>query len=106
MNAHRTFLASTIPATILMGFVTSALAEEPLQVIVDIKPVSLDVANNLRVEASQIPLTIQAPLEVAAKVCGVAATTLGAQGGNGAVGCLATTSSPALEKLVQEKIGQ
>jgi hypothetical protein len=110
MNAHRTFLASaivtTITTTLLIGFATSALAEEALQVIVDIKSVSLDVAKNIRVEPSQIPLTVQAPLEVAAMVCDVAATTLGAQGGSGAVGCMATKSSPALEKLVQEKLRQ
>ncbi|KRB87403.1 hypothetical protein [Noviherbaspirillum sp. Root189] len=106
MNAYRTFLASAIPATILIGLVSSTLAEESLQVVVDIKAVSFDVAKNLRVEPSQIPLTVQAPLEVAAKVCDVAVTTLGAQGGSGAVGCMATKSSPALEKLVQEKLGQ
>jgi hypothetical protein len=106
MNTYRTFLAAAIPTTILIGLASSTLAEESLQVVVDIKAVSFDVARNLRVEASQIPLTVQAPLEVAAKVCDVAATTLGTQGGNGAVGCLATKSSPALEKLVQEKLSQ
>lgn len=106
MNAHRTFLVSAIPATLLFGFSLSTSAADSLQVVVDIKAVSFDVAKNLRVEPSQIPLTVQVPLDVAAKVCGVAATTLGAQGGSGAVGCLATTSSPALEKLVEEKLGQ
>ncbi|MFC7513743.1 hypothetical protein ACFQUU_01855 [Herbaspirillum sp. GCM10030257] len=91
---------------LVIGLVSSTFAEESLQVVVDIKAVSFDVAKNLRVEPSQIPLTVQVPLEVAAKVCDVAATTLGAQGGSGAVGCLATKSSPALEKLVQEKLGQ
>jgi len=74
--------------------------------IVDIKPVAAQVAKNLAVEATRLPLTVQAPLEVAAAACAIPASVLGAQGGAGAVGCTATATSPALEQLVKTRLQQ
>lgn len=81
-----------------------ALAQEPV-IIVDIKAIADQVAQNIEAEESKIPLTVQAPIHVAAEVCGVPATVLGTQGGSsGAVGCAATATSPELEKIVRTKI--
>ncbi|MEC4717896.1 hypothetical protein RY831_01920 [Noviherbaspirillum sp. CPCC 100848] len=74
--------------------------------IVDIKPVAAQVAKNLDVEATRVPLTVQAPIHVAASACAIPASVLGAQGGAGAVGCTATATSPALEQLVKIRLQQ
>lgn len=74
--------------------------------IVDIKPVAAQVAKNLDVEATRLPLTVQAPLDVAASACAIPVSVLGAQGGAGAVGCTATATSPALEQLVKIRLQQ
>ena len=79
-------------------------AQEPI-IIVDIKTVAKQVAQNIDAEESQLPLTVQVPVHVAAKVCGVPTTVLGTQGSSsGAVGCAATTTSLELEKIVQARL--
>lgn len=81
-----------------------AFAQEPV-IIVDIKAVANQVAQNIDAEESQLPLTVQAPVHVAAHVCGVSANLLGSQGSSsGAAGCAATTTSSDLEKIVQAKL--
>ena len=81
-----------------------AYAEAPV-IIVDIKEVVHQVAKNIRAEASQLPLTVQAPVRVAAKVCDIPVTVLSAQGSSGgAAGCTATASSPELERIVRAKL--
>lgn len=72
-------------------------------VIVDIKAVAGEIARNARLEASEIPLTIRAPVDIAAKACGIPPSVLGAQGGQGGVSCAATTTFPALERLVKNR---
>lgn len=84
--------------------IAPAHAEEPV-IIVDIKAVVNQIGENIDAEASVLPLTVQAPVQVAAKVCGVPVNVLGAQGSSsGAVGCVATTTSRELEKIVQARI--
>jgi hypothetical protein len=75
-------------------------------IVVDIETVADQVAKNIRVDASKLPLTVQAPLEVAAEVCGMDKSVLRAQGQSGAVSCAATTTSRALERIVRSKIGK
>lgn len=96
-------LGSSIVAFSSLAF-APAFAEEPV-IIVDIKDVVHQVAQNIRAEASQLPLTVQVPLRVAAKVCDVPTSVLSAQGSSGgAVGCAAMKSSPELEKIVRTKL--
>lgn len=81
-----------------------AFAQEPI-IIVDIKAVVDQVARNIGADESLLPLTVQAPIHVAAKVCSVPATVLGMQGSSsGAVGCAATITSPELENVVQARL--
>jgi len=54
--------------------------------------------NNLNV-----PITVQAPIGVAANVCGVAANVLGQQRGAGGATCTATSGSRALAQLVSRQ---
>ncbi|HYD97224.1 MAG TPA: hypothetical protein VEC01_18005 [Noviherbaspirillum sp.] len=93
---------------------TPASASSPPQefglVIVDIKTVATDIAKNIGVQASLIPLTVQVPVSVASGVCGIPETVLGAQGGApgeaAGVSCEATTTSPQLEQFVRTKVRQ
>lgn len=102
-----TFLLSSIgTAVYAQPGPKAGTAENEVLLIVDIKPVAAQVAKNLNVEATRVPLTVQAPLEVAASACAIPASVLGAQGGAGAVGCTATVTSPALEQLVRTRLQQ
>jgi len=95
-------LCSTIIFSVAV--IAPAYAQEPV-IIVDIKTVVNQIGQNIGAEASLLPLTVQAPVHVAAKVCGVSETVLGAQGSSsGAVGCIATTTSRELESIVQARI--
>lgn len=86
---------------------STALSQEFDLVIVDMKAIARDVAQNIHAEPSTMPLTVQAPMSVAADVCGIAVEVLRSGAGqSGAAGCVAVTSSRALEELVREKIGQ
>ncbi|TFY99318.1 hypothetical protein EZ313_22430 [Ramlibacter henchirensis] len=83
-----------------------ALAQQSGLVNVDIRNVANNIAQNLKVNVSQIPVTVQVPVAVAANVCGVAANVLGTQaaGGSGSGSCTATTTSDALNEIVQRQL--
>jgi hypothetical protein len=102
----RTILFTAFCSIIVSGMAATAFAQQAGLIIVDIKPVAADVAKNLNVQASKIPLTVQAPVDVAAGVCQVPANVLRAQGGDGGASCAATMTSPALERLVRAKLRQ
>lgn len=74
-------------------------------VTVNISNVANDIARNLSVDVSQIPVTVQAPIGVAANVCNVEANVLAEGGADGPAECDAETSSQALTQLVQRQIG-
>lgn len=102
MKPGAALLAALFSTTVLvMTASPSAFAQQAELVIVDIQAIAADVAKNADVEASEIPLTVRAPVDVAAKACGVSPDVLRALGGQGGVSCTATTTSPALERLVQ-----
>lgn len=63
-----------------------------------------EIAKNINVEASQIPVTVQVPVGVAATVCGVNANVLAQQKNAGDAACEATSSSQALTQIVQRQI--
>ena len=74
-------------------------------IAVDISGVSAAMAKNLNIDAAKVPTTIQAPVGVAAKACGVSASVLTQQGGTGAPAtCQAKSSDTALEQLVQKEM--
>ena len=80
-----------------------AVAQQSGLVNVDISNVANNIARNINVDVSQIPVTVQAPIGIAANVCGVNANVL-AQQGTGAAQCTATSTSNALDNLVQRQI--
>lgn len=102
--------ASKTIAAAALGFVfaaTGAYAQVTTQeglVSVNVSNVANNLAKNLSVDVSQIPVTVQAPIGIAATVCGVAANVLGSQRDAGNAGCTATSTSSALDNLVQRQL--
>lgn len=92
-------------ATLLAVLSGTALAQQSGLVNVDISNVANNIAKNINVDVSQIPVTVQAPIGVAANVCGVNANVL-AQQGAGLANCTATSTSTALNQIVQRQIKQ
>lgn len=71
---------------------------------VDVHNVANNIAKNINVDVSQIPVTVQAPIGIAATVCGVGANVLGQQRDSGKASCTASSTSSALDQLVLRQI--
>ncbi len=95
----------TLLISLLAAGAGSALAQQSGLVNVDVSNVANNIAKNINVDVSQIPVTVQVPVGIAANVCGVNANVL-AQQGAGAAKCTATSTSTALDQLVQRQIKQ
>lgn len=96
---------TTLIAGLVMAVsgVSSAVAQQSGLVNVDISNVANNIAKNINVDVSQIPVTVQVPIGVAANVCGVNANVL-AQQGAGTANCAAKTTSTALDQVVLRQI--
>jgi hypothetical protein len=73
-------------------------------VVVNLSNIKLDVAKNINVDVSQIPVTVQAPIDVAAIVCGVSVGVLSDQSKTGTPTCTAKTDTSAINTIVQNQI--
>lgn len=73
---------------------------------VNVSNVANNLAQDLDVNVSQIPVTVQVPVGVAANVCGVAANVLATDNTSGAPSCDATTTSQALTRAVSDQLLQ
>jgi hypothetical protein len=83
---------------------SGAFAQQSGLVNVDVHNVANNIAKNINVNVSQVPVTVQAPIGVAATVCGVAANVLGQQHGSGSGSCTATSTSSALDQIVMAQL--
>ena len=83
---------------------TGAFAQQSGLVNVDVHNVANNIAKNINVDVSQIPVTVQVPVGIAATVCGVGANVLGQQRDSGTAACTATSTSSALDQLVQRQL--
>lgn len=99
----RTILAAAVGAASI-GLAPMAMAQQSGLVNVEISNVANDLARNLSVDVSQIPVTVQVPVGVAANVCGVAANVLGQQKGAAGSSCAAKSTSTALNQIVQKQV--
>jgi hypothetical protein len=98
-------ILSTAAATVLaLGAATHATAQQTGLVNVDIRNVANNIARDLKVNVSQIPVTVQAPVSVAANVCGIAANVLSTQAASGTASCTAKSTNTALNQLVQTQL--
>lgn len=86
--------------------VAPALAQQSGLVNVDISNVRIDIADVLDVDVSQVPVTVQAPIGVAANVCpDVTAAVLAANiADTGSASCNAETTSTGLIRIVQRQL--
>jgi hypothetical protein len=104
MAPNRTLLAVICAAAVAgTTALTTAFAQQPGTIRVNIDDVSNKIAQNIQAETSQIPRTVLAPVEVAATVCGIPPDVL-VKLIDVREGCTATTTSPALEQIVQARV--
>jgi hypothetical protein len=102
MKSSKTLAAAILG---LAGFAaTGAFAQQSGLVNVNVSNVANNIARNISVDVSQIPVTVQAPIGIAATVCGVGANVLGQQRDSGQASCTATSTSSALDNLVQRQL--
>jgi hypothetical protein len=86
---------------------SSAAFAQPKQsglVNVDLSNLKPEIAKDINVNASQIPVNVQVPVDVAATVCGVDANVLARQGVGSAPTCQAKNKSQALNDVIQRQL--
>lgn len=104
MSYSKKILAATF-SVVALGMTTPALADAQSGLVnVDVSNVANNIAKNISVDVSQIPVTVQVPVGIAANVCGLDANVLAKQAQGGTANCGATTTSTALDQLVQRKL--
>ncbi len=86
--------------------VAPALAQQSDLVDVNLTNVKTEIAKNINVDVSQIPVTVRAPITVAANVCGVGVDVLSSQAQQAAAKCDAKTTNDALNQIVQTQLNQ
>ena len=88
---------------------TPAIAQNAGLVVVDlsVNNVANNIARDLDVNVSQIPVTVQVPIGIAANVCNVSAAVLAQQMNRGGTAeCDAENTSTALNQIVQRQINR
>ncbi len=76
-------------------------------VVVNISNVANNIARDLDVNVSNIPVTVQVPVSVAAAVCGLTVNALAQQGRGGDTRtCEATSNNAALNRIVQRQLSR
>lgn len=102
---HAKFVMAALAAATALCAAPFASAQSNT-ITVDMAGVSATVAKNISVDATKIPTTLQVPVGIAAAACGVDASTLTQKGGTAgaAATCKATTTTPALDQLVQKEM--
>ena len=85
-----------------------AIAQNAGLVVVDLtlNNVANNIARDLDVNVSQIPVTVQVPIGIAANVCNVSAAALAKQMNDGTAECDAENTSTALNQIVQRQLNR
>lgn len=103
----RTKLCQVLPlAGLILGLAVPAHAATGTLVNVDLRNARIlnNIANDLNVNISNIPITVQVPVSIAANVCKVTVAVLANSFDRGSSTCSAQSTSFALEKQVQRVI--
>ena len=96
----------SIAAFVAIGTAGAAIAQ-PKQsglVNVDLSNLRPEIAKDINVDVSQIPVNVQVPVGVAANVCGVDANVLARQDKGSSPACQAKNKSQALNQQVQRQL--
>ena len=91
-------------AAIGLGSTMAAQAQQEGLVNVDLSNLRADIAKDINVNVSQIPVNAQVPVGVAANVCGVDANVLAPAGQRQHARCQAKNKSQALNQQVQRQL--
>jgi hypothetical protein len=94
--------------TLIVGVlaIVPLLAQQTGLVNVDLSNIRTEIAKNINVDVSQIPVTVQVPISVAANVCDVNAAVLADQAKSGTASCTAKNDTSALNTVVQDQINK
>jgi hypothetical protein len=92
-----------VAAALSLGVATPASAQGPVIVNIDPQIANL-IALDLDVDVSQIPVTVQAPVGIAANVCNVQAAVLAQDIRQGDAECDAEATSTAFNRIVQRQL--
>lgn len=103
MKRSKAFFAG-LAACGLLAAAPFASAQQLSAITVDVSSVAPTIAKNIQVAVAEIPTSVQAPVGVAANVCGVSASTLAQQSSGGTTSCQATSTSEALDQAVQKQL--
>ena len=101
---YRRIFAMASSVAISLGAATAAHAQQSGLVNVDVSNLRADIAKDINVNASQIPVNVQVPVGVAANVCGVDANVLAQQKQGSTPSCQAKNKSQALNQQVQRQL--
>ena len=83
--------------------VVDGVSSVPSLVNVNLSNVLNDLSLDLDIDKANIPINAQIPISIAANVCGVSVSVLGASTG-GQASCTAKTATPELAQVVQQQI--
>jgi hypothetical protein len=101
MNRHLIALVSAVS----LGLGAAAVhAQQEGLINVDVSNLRADIAKDINVDVSQIPVNVQAPIGIAANVCGVDANVLARQDKGSTPTCQAKNKSQALNQQVQRQL--
>ena len=85
--------------------VADGVSRVPSLVNVNLSNVLNNLALDLKVDKSNIPINAQIPVNIAANVCGVSINVLSiGAGGGSSSGCTANSISPELKQYIQEQL--
>ena len=88
----------------LSGFVPGIASAQDSLVSVNIQDLLQDIAVELNIEETSIPVNVQLPVNVAANVCDVEVIALSAEIDSGTATCTAVTGSQELTQVVQQQV--
>lgn len=89
---------------------TPALAQQSGLINVDLSGLSVldraEIAKDINVDVSQIPVNVQVPVSVAAAICNVPVNVLAQNKTKGDTACTPTAGSDAINSAVQKQLKQ
>jgi len=104
MNCLKKSCAAVFVAAVLAILPVSAQQQQEGLVNVNLGEIRADIAKNVNLNASQLPLTVQVPIDVAATACDVSVNDLKDQAKSGAPKCIAKKDTHALDRIVQREL--
>jgi hypothetical protein len=100
------YLKKSCAAVLFVAALTiiPVLAQQTGLVNVDLSNIRTEIAKNISVDVSQVPVNVQVPVDVAATVCDVNAAVLADQVKSGSATCTAKNDTSTLNSVVQNQI--